>query len=69
MSTRKPTPSADSAPAGAAYVACRPLYDKQGACLAEAGATCERVPPVSLPWLLADGHIVPASPAPAEEGR
>lgn len=52
---------------GAAYVAVVRLSDKQNRTLAEPGESCARVPASSLPWLVAQGLIVPA-PAAAEKG-
>lgn len=52
-------------PAGAGYVAMVRLRTKASAgdrrtVLAVPGETCERVPDSSLPWLIAQGLIVPA---------
>jgi len=51
--------------AGAAFVARVPIYGKPGRFyavagrVADAGQTCERVDPESLPWLLEQGYIAP----------
>jgi len=47
---------------GTDYVAIRRLSDKDDVTLAEAGETCDRVPPESLAPLLASGHIAPVDP-------
>jgi hypothetical protein len=45
---------------GADYVATVRLTNKAGDLVfADAGETCERVPPRSLPWLLEGGQIQP----------
>lgn len=49
---------------GADYRAVHRLSTGDDETLAEIGQTCERVPPVSLPWLLADGLIEPVQPPP-----
>lgn len=54
---------------GADYIALGELVDrtKGMAVVAAPGETCERVNPVSLPWLLAQGYIALAPPAPIQE--
>lgn len=66
---------------GRNYVAVVRLSTKDDTTLAEPGATCERIPDTSLPWLIEQGLIVLASdaasvvdepaeaPAPVEEGE
>ena len=44
-----------------AYIATQQLTNKDGEVLAEVGETCDNVPKKSLPWLKAQGLIVPAS--------
>lgn len=44
---------------GADYVALRRLSDRDDRTLAQVGETCDRVPPASLPALLASGKIAP----------
>jgi hypothetical protein len=58
---------------GADFVARTTITNAAGEVMAAPGESCARVNPVSLPWLLRDGHIAPwpepvSSPA-AEEGR
>jgi hypothetical protein len=48
---------------GAAYRAVVRLTNKAGAVLADVGDTCEKVPALSLRWLLEQGLIVPVTPA------
>lgn len=49
---------------GVDYVAVERLSNLADDTLAESGETCGRVPASSLPWLLAQGKITPATPAP-----
>lgn len=62
MSTRKAR-SHDDTPSlmSDAYVARVRLTDRSGRVLAEVGESCQRVDPVSLPWLLEQGLIAPAA--------
>lgn len=46
---------------GADYIAKTRLSTRDDQTLALPGDTCDRVPPDSLPWLLASGHIEPAA--------
>ena len=46
---------------GSDYRTTTRLTDDAGAVLAEQGETCEAVPSESLPWLIEQGVIVPAS--------
>jgi hypothetical protein len=43
---------------GAGYIAMVPLSDQDCNVLAEVGATCERVPASSLPWLIEQQLVV-----------
>jgi hypothetical protein len=56
---------------GRQYIATQRLYRKSGDgklfVVAEPGETCERVSPQSLGWLLAQGRIVAAPSAPADD--
>jgi hypothetical protein len=54
---------------GADYVAVVRLSNKANDTLAVPGETCDRVPAGSLPWLLQDGYIAPATEKTAKKGK
>lgn len=46
---------------GSDYTATTTLTDADGDVIAETGARCDAVPSESLPWLIEQGVIVPAT--------